>query len=121
MQDLKYGRIINITTQYIDETPPVELLAYVTAKTALSGFTKSLAVEYAPFGITVNMISPGMTDTELIADIPEKSRLMTAAKTPLRRLAKPNDIAGAVCYLASEGASFITGETIRINGGQAML
>lgn len=121
MQNLKYGKIINFTTQYIDGTPPVELLAYVTAKSALSGFTKSLAVEYAPFGITINMISPGMTDTELIADIPEKSRLMTAAKTPLRRLAMPNDIAGAVSYLASESANFITGETIRINGGQAML
>jgi 3-oxoacyl-[acyl-carrier protein] reductase len=121
MQDQKYGRIINFTTQYIEGTPPTELLAYVTAKSALSGFTKSLAVECAPFGITVNMISPGMTDTELIADIPEKTRLMTAAKTPLRRLAEPGDIAGAVSYIASESAGFVTGETLRINGGQVML
>jgi 3-oxoacyl-[acyl-carrier protein] reductase len=121
MQERKYGKLINFTTQYIEGTPPAELLAYVSAKSALSGFTKSLAVEYAPFGITINMISPGMTDTNLIADIPEKSRLMTAARTPLRRLAMPNDIAGAVSYLASEHANFVTGETIRINGGQLML
>lgn len=121
MQGEKFGKIINFTTQYIEGTPPAELLAYVTAKSALHGFTKSLAVECAPFGITVNMISPGMTDTELIADIPEKTRLLTAAKTPLRRLAKPGDIAGAVSYLASESADFVTGETIRINGGQVML
>jgi 3-oxoacyl-[acyl-carrier protein] reductase len=121
MQSQKYGKIINFTTQYIEGTPPAELLAYVTAKSALHGLTKSLAVECAPLGITVNMISPGMTDTELIADIPEKTRLMTAAKTPLRRLAKPSDIAGAVSYLASESADFVTGETVRINGGQVML
>lgn len=120
MQSQKFGRIVNMTTHYIDGTPPVELLAYVTGKSALFGFTKSLAVEYAPFGITANLISPGMTDTELIADIPEKTRLMTVAKTPVRRLAKPADIAGAVSYLLSSNAEFITGETIRINGGQVM-
>ena len=121
MHSQKFGKIINFTTQYIEGTPPAELLAYVTAKSALHGFTKSLAVECAPLGITVNIISPGMTDTELIADIPEKTRLMTAAKTPLRRLAKPSDIAGTVSYLASESADFVTGETIRVNGGQVML
>jgi 3-oxoacyl-[acyl-carrier protein] reductase len=121
LQNQKYGRLINFVTQYIEGTPPAGLLAYVTAKSALSGFTKALAVECAPFGITVNMISPGMTDTSLIADIPEKARLMAAARTPLRRLARPADIAGAVSYLASENADFVTGETIRINGGQLML
>ena len=117
----KFGKIINFTTQYIEGTPPAELLAYVTAKSALHGFTKALAVECASNGVTVNMVSPGMTDTELIADIPEKTRLMTAAKTPLRRLAKSEDVAGAVSYLASENADFVTGESIRVNGGQVML
>jgi 3-oxoacyl-[acyl-carrier protein] reductase len=121
MKAQRYGKVINFTTQYIDGTPPPELTAYVTAKSAIEGFSKSLAVEFAPFGITVNMVSPGMTDTDLIADIPEKTRLMTAAKTPLRRLARPDDISGAVSFLASEDANFITGETIRINGGQVML
>lgn len=121
MQSQNYGKIINFTTQYVESTPPAELLPYVTAKSALAGFSRALAVDLAPFGITVNMVSPGMTDTDLIADVPEKSRLMTAAKTPLRRLATPRDIVGAVSFLASSSADFITGETIRINGGQVML
>jgi 3-oxoacyl-[acyl-carrier protein] reductase len=121
MKQHKYGAIINLTTQYTEGTPPAELMPYVAAKSALNGFSRALAVELAPSGITVNMISPGMTDTELIADVPEKSRLMTAARTPLRRLARPEDIAGAAGYLASPSARFLTGETIRINGGQIML
>lgn len=121
MSHHKKGAIINLTTQYTDGTPPSGLMPYVTAKFALNGFSRSLAVELAPAGITVNMISPGMTDTDLIADVPEKNRLMTAARTPLRRLAYPEDIAGAAAYLASSHARFVTGETIRVNGGQIML
>ena len=121
MKHRKTGTIIHMTTQYVDGTPPAELIPYVTAKSALNGFSKALAVELAPIGITVNMVSPGMTDTDLVADIPEKSRLMTAARTPLRRLAQPEDVAGAVSFLASPKARFLTGETIRVNGGQAML
>lgn len=116
----KYGKIINFTSQAV-ETPSAGWLHYITAKSALQGFSKALAVELAPKGITVNMVSPGMTDTELIADMPEKARLLVAARTPLRRLAKPEDIAGAVSYLASARADYLTGETIRVNGGQVML
>lgn len=116
----KHGKIIAFTTQAI-ETPTAGWVHYITAKAALQGFSRALAVELAPKGITVNMISPGMTETELIADIPEKSRLMAAAKAPLRRLAKPEDIAGTVSFLASSKANYITGETIRVNGGQVML
>jgi 3-oxoacyl-[acyl-carrier protein] reductase len=97
------------------------LMPYVTAKSALNGFSKALAVELAPSGITVNLVSPGMTETDLIADVPQKSRLTTAARTPLRRLARPEDVAGAVAFLASPQARFLTGETIRVNGGQMML
>ena len=114
------GKIIAFTTQAV-ETPSAGWLHYITAKSALQGFSRTLAIELAPKGITVNMVSPGMTDTELIADIPEKSRLIVAAKAPLRRLAKPEDIAGAVSFLASSRADYITGETIRVNGGQVML
>lgn len=115
-----YGRIVAITTQ-ATETPSAGWLHYITAKSALQGFCRSLAVELAPKGITVNLVSPGMTETELIADIPEKSRLMVAAKAPLRRLAKPEDVAGVVSFLASAKADYLTGETIRVNGGQVML
>jgi 3-oxoacyl-[acyl-carrier protein] reductase len=120
MDMMKYGKIINITTLYI-ENPKSELLHYITAKAALQGFTKALAFELAPKGIRMNLISPGMTDTDLISNIPEKVKLVTAAQTPLRRIASPQDVAGAVSFLASEKSDFITGETLRVNGGQFML
>jgi 3-oxoacyl-[acyl-carrier protein] reductase len=120
MEQKKYGKIINISTLYI-ENPKTELLHYITAKSALQGFTKALAFEIAPKGIRMNLISPGMTDTDLISNIPEKVKLVTAAQTPLRRIASPQDIAGAISFLASDKSDFITGETIRVNGGQYML
>lgn len=120
MESNKYGKIINITTQAI-EKPNSEWLHYITAKSALHGFTKALALELAPKGIRVNMVSPGMTDTELIGNIPEKAILLTAAQTPLRRIATPRDIAKAISFLASDKSDFLTGETVRVNGGQIML
>ena len=120
MEKNKYGKIINITTQAI-EKPNADWLHYITAKSALHGFTKALAFELAPKGIRINLVSPGMTDTELISNIPEKMKLVTAAQTPLRRIANPKDIAGTISFLASDKSDFITGETIRVNGGQYML
>ena len=120
IEENKYGKLINITTQAI-EKPTSEWLHYITAKSALNGFTKALAVELAPKGIRINLVSPGMTDTELIANVPEKVRLLTAIQTPLRRIATPEDIAGAISFLASDKSDFLTGETIRVNGGQIMI
>lgn len=120
LEKSKKGKIVHITTRAI-ESPGGEGLPYITAKSALNGFSKALAVELAIKGICVNMVSPGMTDTELIADIPEKVRLVTAAKTPLKRLARPEDIAGAISFLVSDRADYLTGETIRVNGGQVMI
>ena len=115
----KYGKIINISTQYVDD-PKTELLHYITAKSALEGFSKSLAIEYAPYGIRVNLVSPGMTDTDLISDVPDKVKMITAAQTPLRKLASTEEIADVISFLSSEKSDFITGETIRVNGGQIM-
>ena len=67
------------------------------------------------------MVSPGMVDTPLIADVPEKVRLLSAAQTPLRALATAEDVAGAISFLASDKSNYLTGETIRVNGGQFML
>lgn len=119
-EERKYGKIVLMTTQAI-ETPSAEWLPYITAKAALQGFGRALAVELAVKGIRINMVSAGMTETDLIANISEKVRLVTAAKTPLRRLANPDDIASAIVFLASDKSDFITGETIRINGGQVMI
>jgi len=120
MLDNKYGKIVFLTSQYTEQAP-AELLHYITAKSALNGFAKGLAVELASRGIRVNLVSAGMTNTKLIADVPEKIKLLTAAKAPLRRLAEPQDIAGAISYLLSEESDFLTGETIRVNGGQVMI
>ncbi len=120
METAQYGKIIDISTQYVD-TPAPNLLPYITAKAALAGFNKALALELAPKGIRVNSVSPGMTETDQIADVPERIKLTTAAKTPLRRLATPEDVAGAVSFLASNRSDFLAGETIRVNGGQVML
>lgn len=120
MKNMGYGKIISIDTQYVD-APEANLIAYITAKSALRGFSRSLALDLAPSGIRVNTVSPGMTDTDQLADVPERVRLVTAAKTPLRRLASTEDIAKAIVFLASNQSDFLCGETIRINGGQVML
>ncbi|MBU1055054.1 MAG: SDR family oxidoreductase [Proteobacteria bacterium] len=120
MEKARSGKIIHINSLYVD-SPETNLLPYITAKGALMGFSRALALDLAPKGIQVNSVSAGMTDTEQIADVPERVRLMTAAQTPLRRLAKPEDVADAVVFLASDRANFMAGETIRVNGGQVML
>jgi 3-oxoacyl-[acyl-carrier protein] reductase len=116
----KYGKIVFLTTQAI-ETPSSEWIHYIISKSALSGFVKSLAIEFAGRGINVNMVSPGMIDTDLVADIPKKVKMLTEAKTPLKRLCTPKDVAEAVSFLMSDKSNFITGETIRVNGGQVMI
>jgi len=120
MEHNKYGKVVFISTQATEQFNS-EWLHYITAKSALNGFAKALAIELAPKGIRVNLVSPSMTDTELISDIPEKVKLLTAAKTPLKRLAKPEDIANTISYLVSDKSDFLTGETIRVNGGQVMM
>ena len=115
-----YGKYIGLTTLYTEQHKP-ELLGYITGKSALNGLIKALAVELAPKGIRMNLVSPGMVDTSLIADIPEKIRLLKAAKTPLRTLASAEDVAGAISFLASQKSNYLTGETIRVNGGSFML
>ena len=116
----KFGKYIGLTTLYTEQ-PKSELLGYITAKTALNGFVKALAFELAPKGIRLNLVSPGMVDTPLIADVPEKTRLLSAAQTPLRSIATPEDIANTIAFLASDKSNYLTGETIRVNGGQFML
>ncbi len=111
------GRIVNITTQAIVGQPSLHWTAYATAKAALAMLSRSLAVELGTAGITVNCVSPGMTETAMIGDVPEKIQMLTARQTPLRRLASPEDVAGAVAYLVSNDAAFVTGQTICVDGG----
>lgn len=115
----KFGKIITIGSVFSDK-PNNNLVHYVTAKSALEGFTKSMAMELAPMGVNVNMVSASMLDTDLTSDIPVKAKLLNAAQTPMRRLATPKDIAGAIGFLASDDSNFLSGEIIRVNGGQVM-
>jgi 3-oxoacyl-[acyl-carrier protein] reductase len=117
----KKGKVICISSIYADGMPPKELFDYVIAKAALNAFVKSLAVEYGPKGITFNLVSPSMTQTSLITDVPEKTKILNSMQTPLRRLANPEDVAGIVAFLAGSDSDFLTGENIRVTGGQVMI
>ncbi len=119
MVNNKYGKIVTLGSLASDK-PNTGWAHYITAKAALEGMTRALAIELSPMKINVNMVSPSMIDTDLTSDIPEKIKLLTAAQTPLRRLALADDVANAICYLASDRSSFLSGEVIRVNGGQLM-
>jgi 3-oxoacyl-[acyl-carrier protein] reductase len=109
-----------ISSQAADAPVP-GWMPYVTGKSALNGMARSLAIELAPMGIRVNMVAPGMIDTDLIANVSTRARLMVEAKSLRRRLAMPRDVAAAVTFLCSDVGDYITGETVRVNGGQVML
>jgi len=120
MKELKHGKIVSILTSYTVGSPPNRLSDYVTAKYSLFGLSKALAVELGPYGITVNCVSPSMTDTPLIENLPSKLKEINASQTPLRRLASPLDVASVVMFLCSKGSAFINGENILVSGGQTM-
>jgi 3-oxoacyl-[acyl-carrier protein] reductase len=114
------GRIVNITSQVTEGTPSLHWTGYAVAKAALAMLSKNLAAELGPRGVTVNCVAPGMTETGLIGDISEKQQMMIARQTPLRRLARPDDVAAAVAYLVSDDARHVTGHTLDVNGGMVM-
>jgi 3-oxoacyl-[acyl-carrier protein] reductase len=120
MLEAKSGRIVNVGSIYAWNAPPLNLTGYVTAKAALQAFTRALAAEFGPRGVRVNLVSPGMTETDLIGDVPERLRKVQAMQTPLRRLASPEDVARTVLFLCSEAADFITGADIPVCGGVTM-
>jgi 3-oxoacyl-[acyl-carrier protein] reductase len=113
------GAIVNIGSSLIEAAPAAQWSAWVAAKSALLGLTRSLAVEFGPKGVRVNMVSPGTTETDSIAAIPERLRKVQAMQTPLRRLADPVDVARTVVFLCSEGGRYITGADIPVSGGAA--
>lgn len=114
------GRIVNITSQVVDGVPPAQWAGYTAAKAALVSLTRSMALELGPRGVRVNAVSPGMTPTDLTADLPERARMVAKMQTPTRRLARPDDIAGVVAFLMSDAADHITGQTVRVGGGAVM-
>ncbi len=115
------GRIITVLTSAALGRTAFNWLPYVAAKSALHAMSKNLAQELGPQGIAVNMVSPSMVDTDLTANVPDRVRQAVVARTPLRRLATVDDVAGAVLLLASPYAAFITGENLLVTGGETMI
>jgi 3-oxoacyl-[acyl-carrier protein] reductase len=114
------GAIVFLGSIFADGIPPVQQSAYVVTKSALAALARSLAVEYGPKGVRVNVVSPGMTHTEMISNIPQKVKMLAKMNTPLRRLAQPEEIATTIRFLLSPESKHITGETIRVCGGLVM-
>jgi len=119
MRDRRYGRIVHIDSEVAGRPPPGRS-AYATAKSAQIGLARSWARELAPFGITVNTVAPGFIPVERHADVPEGIRNAYLASVPAGRMGTPGDIAHAVSFLASEGAGFITGQRIVVDGGRGL-
>ncbi|MBK8431047.1 MAG: 3-oxoacyl-[acyl-carrier-protein] reductase [Chloroflexi bacterium] len=113
------GRIINITS-IVGLVGQAGQTNYAASKAGMIGFTKAFAKEVGSRGITVNAIAPGFIPTALTSDLPADMLKWTMENTPLGRMGKPEEIAYMVTFLASERAAFITGETIRVDGGLAM-
>lgn len=117
MIDRKFGRIINISSVN-GQRGQFGQTNYSAAKAGMHGFTKTLAMEVAKYGITVNTISPGYIATDMVMAVPEKVRDQIVAQIPVGRLGGTNEVAHLVSFLASDATSFITGANYSINGGQ---
>ena len=116
MMRKKWGRIINLSS-VVAESGNAGQVVYSASKAALLGMTRTLAREYASRGITVNAVAPGFIETEMTAELPDAARQGIVDQTPLGRIGSPEDVAAAVVFLASEEASYITGQVLRVNGG----
>jgi 3-oxoacyl-[acyl-carrier protein] reductase len=110
------GRIIAVSS-VVGQTGNAGQTNYAASKAGLIGFVKALAREVASRGITANVVAPGMIETDMTRALTEEARDEWASKIPLRRLGTPADIASAVCFLASDEASYITGHVLAVNGG----
>jgi len=119
MRERAYGRIINISS-INGQKGQMGQTNYSAAKAGVIGFTKALAQETANKGITVNAVAPGYIDTEMVQAVPQAVLDRIIGAIPVGRLGKAEEIAACVAFLAREDASFITGATLTVNGGQYM-
>ncbi|GJQ58870.1 MAG: SDR family oxidoreductase [Candidatus Scalindua sp. AMX11] len=119
MKSKKWGRVINVIDNIVND-PVSGYSNYITAQSALVGFTRSLAVDLGLYGITVNLINAGFTITGKTPHAPLRVQEEIARQTPLRRLALPIDIAKALLFYASDWSDFVTGNCLIVDGGKAM-
>ncbi len=120
MLSKEYGRIINISSG-LSKSPGAGFVAHSTAKAGLDSFTRALAHEFGPNGITVNTVAPGLTETDATSFLPQEAKDGYAAHVPLRRIGVPDDVAGAVLFYASDYSRFLTGTYMPVDGGSIML
>ena len=119
MMKKRSGRIVNMSS-VVGLMGNAGQTNYAAAKAGVIGFSKSAAKELASRGITVNMVAPGFIATDMTAEMKDKAKEMTLAGIPLKRMGEPEDVANAVLFLASDNASYITGQTINVDGGMVM-
>jgi len=119
MMKNKFGRIVNITS-VVGHTGNVGQTNYAASKAGIIGMSKSLAIEYAKKNITVNCVSPGFIVSDMTMNIAEKVKLYLTSRIPMGKLGNGEDVSNCVAFLSSDQASYITGETIHVNGGMYM-
>jgi 3-oxoacyl-[acyl-carrier protein] reductase len=119
MMKERRGRIVSLTS-IVGLTGNAGQANYAAAKAGILGFTKSLAKEIASRGVTVNAVAPGFIDTDMTRALTDEQRAALTAQVPMARLGTPDDIAQAVLFLCSPAASYVTGETLHVNGGMYM-
>ena len=115
----KYGRIVNITS-IVGHTGNLGQTNYAASKAGIIGMSKSLAVEYAKKNITINCVSPGFIQSNMTDKIDESIKAVLTSRIPMSKLGTGEDVANTVAFLSSDAASYITGETIHVNGGMYM-
>ncbi|MDD3428608.1 MAG: SDR family NAD(P)-dependent oxidoreductase [Oscillospiraceae bacterium] len=121
MAKTRYGRVLFMLTSYLVGVPPKNTAAYLMAKNAIAALAKSLAIDYASFGVTVNCVMPSMMETKFLADTSNLIVEASAADNPMKRNARVEDVIPAMEFLISDEAGFITGVTLPITGGSAIL
>ncbi len=115
----KFGRVVNITS-VVGHTGNLGQANYAASKSGIIGMSKSLALEYAKKNITVNCVSPGFITSDMTENIAEKVKLTLISRIPMAKLGTGEDVSNCVAFLSSEAASYVTGETIHVNGGMYM-
>lgn len=120
MRERGFGRIVHILTTAMWGVPPADVAGYVAAKSGLWGLVKAMAVELAPFGITVNAVSPSAVMTDQWEDVPDNRRRALTLRIPARRLASAEEVAETVVYLCGNESAYVTGTNFPVAGGEVM-
>ena len=120
MAKAKFGRVLFMQTSYILGMPPKNTTAYIVAKSAIGGLVKSLAIDYAGTGVTVNCVAPSMMETKFLSDTSDLIVQAAAEANPMKRNAHVEDVVPAMAFLLSEESRFITGVTLPVTGGSAL-